>query len=468
MLNDKEKKIKFFDIKIHPLKETESERDFFEKKDSVKPKREFFEKLQKETQEIKQKEKEEIKEEPLEKNKKVEIVKEDDFLEDEIGPVKKEFKFKKYILIAAALAVIGGGIYAVLEIFPRAEITITIKKTLWNFNGNVSASKNSGDIDLANKQIPANFFSEKKNGSFFYSATGKKNIEKKAVGEITIYNAYSSQPQALVANTRFESSDGKIFRIDKKIVIPAAKVENGKVIPASIKTSAVADKAGTEYNIGPAKFTIPGFKGTSKYEGFYAKSEASMAGGFIGEAVYPTNDDINVAKEKSETALKESLNVLISSQMPAEFKVIEGARQFKIIKQEIGQEVDQEGNFSVFIEGEFTVAGFKEADLMELINGLAGKELGENFKPKEYSFEYGAANLDAQSNKLNFPVNYSGTFWQPIDIGQFKNSILGEKEIELKIFVFSLQGVERAKVSLWPFWVKKVPDNIGKVKVELE
>ena len=201
------------------------------------------------------------------------------------------------------MIIIAGGAYAALEILPKAEIKITAKKTAWNFNNSVSASKNSGDIDLANKQIPANFFLEKKNVSLLYPATGKKNVEKKSRGEITIYNAYSSQSQSLVANTRFESPDGKIFRIENKITVPGAKVENGKIIPAGIKMNVVADKVGAEYNIGPAKFTIPGFKGAPKYDGFYARSESQMAGGFVGELVYPTDDEIKTAKEKTESAL---------------------------------------------------------------------------------------------------------------------------------------------------------------------
>jgi len=392
----------------------------------------------------------------------------EDFLKDEISPVKTGIRFGKYIVIAFVLIVVAGGAYAALEILPKAEIKITVKKTPWNFNNSVSASKNSGDIDSANKQIPANFFSEKKNVSLLYSATGKKNVEKKAEGEITIYNAYSSQSQSLVANTRFESPDGKIFRIQEKITVLGAKVENGKITASGVKAKVVADKIGEEYNIGPTKFTIPGFKGTPKYDGFYAKSESQMTGGFVGELAYPTDDEIKIAKEKTEFALEESLTTLISSQIPADFKIIEGARQFNVIKEDVNQEVNQDGNFSVFAEGELTVVGFKEPDLLELMGGLAQKELGESFKAKEYSLEYGAVRPDIQSGKINFSINYGGKFWQPIDIEQFKNSILSKKETELKVFVFSLNGVERATVSLWPFWVKSVPDNIAKVKVEVE
>ncbi|PJA41720.1 hypothetical protein CO177_00870, partial [Candidatus Wolfebacteria bacterium CG_4_9_14_3_um_filter_37_9] len=242
----------------------------------------------------------------------------------------------------------------------------------------------------------------------------------------------------------------------------------GKITASGVKVKVIADKIGAEYNIGPTKFTIPGFKGTPKYDGFYAKSESQMAGGFVGELAYPTDDEIKTAKEKTESALEESLTTLISSQIPADFKIIEGARQFNVIREDVNQEVNQDSNFSVFAEGELTIAGFKEPNLLELMGGLAQKELGESFKAKKYSLEYGVARPDIQSGKINFSINYSGTFWQPIDIEQFKNSILNKKETELKVFVFSLDGVERATVSLWPFWVKRVPDNIAKVEVEVE
>ncbi len=443
--------------------ETKAEKEFLSKWFYKKRKTDIEEEIPAESEE-----KEEIIKKKAEIKPETKPSKKEDFLTEEIGPEKKRIKFGKYAIIALILVFVAGGAYAALEILPKAEIKIAAKKTAWAFNNSVSASKNFGEISAANKQIPANFFSEKKNATLSYPATGKGHIKKKASGEITIYNAYGSQAQGLVANTRFESSDGKIFRIENKITVPGAKIENGKIIPATIKVKVVADKVGAEYNIGPAKFTIPGFKGTSKYDGFYARSESAMTGGFSGNTVYPTDAEIQSAKEKTEAALRDSSNLLISSQIPSDFKVLEGARQFNITKTEVNQEVTQEGNFSVFMEGELTVVGFKESDLFDLMATLAQKELGEGVRAKEYSLEYGAVRPDIQAGKIDFSINYSGTFWQPVDIEQFKNSILGKKETDLKAFVFSLPGVERATVSLWPFWVKSVPDKVEKVSVIVE
>ena len=90
--------------------------------------------------------------------------------------------------------------------------------------------------------------------------------------------------------------------------MPGAKIEEGKVIPSLIKARVAAEKAGDEYNIGPIdKFFIPGFKGSAKYNGFYAKSESNMAGGFVGEEAYPTDEDIKSAKLKIAKSLGRNL-----------------------------------------------------------------------------------------------------------------------------------------------------------------
>ena len=110
----------------------------------------------------------------------------------------------------------------------------------------------------------------------------------KASGIITVFNEYSSDSQRLVASTRFLSSSGKIFRAIEDIYIPGMKTDGDEVIPGSIDAEVMANYLGTEYNISPSDFTIPGFKGTPKYDGFYGKSDTSMSGG-SNEAIEDTD-----------------------------------------------------------------------------------------------------------------------------------------------------------------------------------
>ena len=193
-----------------------------------------------------------------------------------------------------------------------------------------------------------------------------------------------------------------------------------------------------------------------------------MKGGFVGEMAYPTDNDIKNAREKIKIALRENLNIFILSQLSGDFKAIEGSQEFNFLKENIGQDVDKDGNFFASLEGELKIFVFKENDALKLISGLAKQSLGQDFEAKEYKIDYGVGRPDFPNGKMSFTVNYKGTFWQPIDAKAFKNSILKKKESELKIAFFSWQNIEKATISFWPFWVKSVPNDVGKIKTIIE
>lgn len=451
---NQDKKIKMVDIVRH----TDEKRENIIKIEPAK--KEFFIKKAVDS----------VKEEKIKEEKSAEKVEIEYEIEKENIKEKKEWHIKKYLLMLGVLAILGGSVYAAIEILPKVEIKIIGKKSVFELKDWITMSKNIGGIDLVNKQIPAAVFSDKKNLTLSFPADGRKQVERKASGKVLIYNSFSSDSQALIKGTRLESPDGKIFKLDDKVVVPGAKISDGKIIASSIEANVTAENTGEKYNIGPvSRFAIPGFKGTPKYDTFYASSKEAMAGGFVGEVAYPTEENIKSAREKIETALKESLEVLISSQISRDFKVIDGGKKFAVIKENIDKEADQAGNFSVFLEGEYSIFAFKEADLLELIKNLARRSLGQdNFEAKEYKLDYGASIADFQNNKLSFNVDYSGIFWQPINIMDFKKSVLNKQESELKQFVFSLTGVEKATISFWPFWVKKVPNKIERVEAVVE
>jgi hypothetical protein len=119
-----------------------------------------------------------------------------------------------------------------------------------------------------------------------------------------------------VARTRFESPDGKIYRIEKPLLIPGAKEERGTLVPGSIEAEVVAENPGEEYNKELADFTVPGLKGSALFEKFYARSKGVLAGGRRGEE--RVIDRKALALE--EFAQKESMIVdNLRSQMPDGF-----------------------------------------------------------------------------------------------------------------------------------------------------
>jgi len=109
------------------------------------------------------------------------------------------------------------------------------------------------------------------------TATGRETVEEKASGRIIVYNNHSSATQRLIKNTRFESPEGLIFRINESVEIPGmTKSTDGEIVPGVISAEVFADGTGEQYNIDASQFTIPGLKGTDQYEDMYAESTANI------------------------------------------------------------------------------------------------------------------------------------------------------------------------------------------------
>lgn len=386
----------------------------------------------------------------------------------EVGKKKRRIKWRKYVILTFIFIVIAAGIFAALTILPRANIEIVSKKIDWSYIGSIIAYKNYSPEE---KTVAAEFLTLTRNIQLEFPATGKAMVKEKTSGKITIYNAHSSDPQGLVTNTRFLSPDGKIFRLQKSITVPGAKISDGKIIPSSIEAIVTADQPGSEYNIEPVeRFTIPGFQGSPKYNNFYASSKEPMKGGFIGEAKVVANDDITKAKEKLAETLKLSLEQdFILSFTDKDLKILDGAKEFKILKEEIKTKPGAtQDNFQVFGEASLTAIVFKESNLLSLLRDLAQKELGADLAYKNFEISYGLSRADFESKKISFPIEFKAKFIRPISLDQLREQILNKNETELKTIIFSLPGLERAKVSLWPFWVKRVPKNEGSLRVSID
>ena len=359
-------------------------------------------------------------------------------------------------------------LFVALKVLPKVTVTLVMQTKEWSYHDSITTEK-SAALDIAKMTIPNQIFSQKKNVQLRFPATGKRQVEKKASGVVKIFNAYSSDPQPLVEQTRFMAPDGKLFRLSKSIVIPGAKITEGKIVPFGIDALVTADQPGPDYNIGPVKlFTIPGFKGTPKYQAFYAESNTDMAGGFIGQIAYPLPADIQKAKVTIETTLNDALKTSLATQIPKEFKLLDGATRYAVAQQKIDSEADANGTFGIFTEAQITAIGFREADLQNLLVGRAEHDNAGLMEIRSSTLEYGLPRVDFDRGLLAFPVNFKEVLAKKVDVPALQNSLLGKSELELKAQIFALDGLQSAKVSLWPIWVKRVPNSVDKVKIIVE
>ncbi len=379
------------------------------------------------------------------------------------------FRPRTAVIAVVCLLVFGLLPYLALAVFPKAEIVLTMQKEDWSFKNAVVADKSITTIDNSASRIPGQVFTQKTNVSSKFPATGKKNIERKATGTVTLYNAYSSAPQALVTNTRLTTPDGKVFRLTSAVTVPGAKIEDGKIAPSSVTADVIADKPGEGYNIGPVdRFTIPGFSGTPKYEAFYAESKAAFTGGFIGEAKVATDADIKAAKAKASESLESSLRTLLAAQMPSDFTILNDGTVFTLLKQTVTPEAGTDGQFTVLSEGQVSLIAFREKDLLDFLHGRIATEKGSEYEVIGESKEYGVARVDIAAGRVSFALTYNAKLRRALDTSGFLNQIIGKSEDELKTIIAGVPGIAGGTAKLWPFYVRTVTKDTDKVKVEVQ
>ena len=160
---------------------------------------------------------------------------------------------KKIAVFTLTAFLIIAGFWLFLEMFSRLTLKITPHQEFFKAE-TVLKGKKDGFFDF-----PVETISFKITEKDFRPIIGEKEIKTKARGRIVIYNAFSSEDQLLVRRTRFETPDGKIYRISEQIIVPGAEIKDEKIAPSSVEAEIFADQPGEEYNIGLTGFIIPGF-----------------------------------------------------------------------------------------------------------------------------------------------------------------------------------------------------------------
>ncbi len=389
---------------------------------------------------------------------------------DEITKQKKAKKWH-YLIWSGIVASLAIGFYFAFFVLPRAEVTVNLKKAKKEVELSLTVSKDAQTVDAKNYIIPGKALTFERVASKTFPATDYKNVESKASGIIRIYNAYSSAPQVLIATTRFKANkSGKIFRIPKRVVIPGAKIKSGKIEPSYVEVRVYADKPGEEYNIGPDKFSIPGFKGTDKYYGFYAQSFKPMTGGKVGKAKVVSAADIKKAKQTIASELTLLLKKEFEEKIPPEYKKI--SNNFVLEKKILEADVQENAIRDSFtVKADFILKGivFKNKDLEALAQKIfADLEEAQDWDIKTIDYEFSDQGVDSLKNKLTANLKIKYNLVRKIDKEELKNEILGQDSDDVKKILLLKKEVNSAKVVFWPFWVSRIPDDPQKLDLRFE
>jgi len=368
-----------------------------------------------------------------------------------------------FFTIAALVAAAMG--YAISVTQARLRVVIQPKREARQIDAEVSVRVSATNSTIAGERIA---FSTTQTHDV--PASQLRDVRRKAAGTVLLYNNFSSASQKLVAGTRLEAPDGKIFRILSSVTIPGASVTGSKVIsPGTIETVAQADKAGAEYNLDSANFSIPGFLGNPKHDGFYAKAKGKFSGGFAGRVVSASGSDIANASATLDTAARAQLVSDLSAKIPPGFKLIDNGYDISTTLQPLDQPVGLATTLRADMLVEARAIIFRPEDMARALATRAGFTPGQAVLANPEALTYRLTRKSIPNGELTIRVTGTGSFVWQVDTGAIATAISKAGSVPLLNDIFkSYPAIGKADVTFSPRWVRSIPHTPERILVEVK
>jgi hypothetical protein len=302
-------------------------------------------------------------------------------------------------------------------------------------------------------------------------ATGEERKEVKSSGQIVIYNDYDSNDQRLIKNTRFETPEGLIYRIDESVVVPGRVERNGSNVPGSVEVTVYADEPGEKHNIGLKDFTIPGFRSDpGRFEKMYARSQTEMKGGFVGMVKIVQETDALTSRKRIRETLQADLQNKIRSQIPDNFVLFDEGLIFEF--EELPQS-EARGD-SVTINERVKLYGIllKKDSLANALAQRLDPEFSEddidvaNWNDVDFVI-VGKGDFEPERDlELDFEINGNINLMLTFDAEQLKFDLAGKPKKRLRTVLSGYSSIDRAEASVSPPWKRSFPKNTDDIKIE--
>ncbi len=353
--------------------------------------------------------------------------------------------------------------FALLSFFGGATLSYEPRSFLVEFEGETFSANKTGENSLLYSVV-------KLSGDKGVSvpASGEKPVSRKASGTIIVYNDVSSEPQRLIENTRFESTSGKVYRIAQAISIPGKKSSG----PGSLEVTVYADAPGSEYNMDLTDFTLPGLRGTPRYETIYARSRTPMTGGFVGQEKSVSEEDLRGAETHLRSSLTTELLTRAQAEVPEDFVLIPSLSSVQL--EPLPQSPSEEGgNVTVNMRGNLYGVMFKRSELAAFLSlqkapvAVGDPVAFESLEPLTFSM-VGEAPVDLLSaDKIDFSVTGSARLVWKTDEVALQTALAGQSQSELPQILQNFPTVEKAEAHIRPFWKSSFPEESGEIVVKL-
>lgn len=292
----------------------------------------------------------------------------------------------------------------------------------------------------------------------------------RAEGTVTLINRMAS-PQPLVATTRLLAPGNVLFRLKSGVTVPG----NGKIEGVRV----YADQVGSHGNIGPTSFKIPGLSAWLQ-ERVWAESTEPMHGGqgiATSGAVVPAVRTLVTASDVDAVRTKATDAATADAQRRAEALANNGEEVVRIaadtqvtVRGVVGEARDRvSADATVRLTAILIPKGVADARARAALETVAQSSGRTLLRMRPDALRTRLIAQDPALARATIAVHAEGD--ASIRGGSFAfepRRISGFTGEEVRTYLRSLPGVQDVEVQLKPFWVKRVPSNVGSVEVEVK
>ena len=340
----------------------------------------------------------------------------------------------------------------------RAVVTIRATRQPVTVNATVDVARVPGQGQLPGRVVQGVF---EKIQEFTVSSSVGRSENSIATGKVRITNDYS-KAQPLIKTTRLLTADGRLYRINDSVNVPAG---------GTVDVEAYADERGAQFEFTQkTKFTIPGLA-VSLQKMIYAESVSPFAGGTQSVKILAQEDLDKAQKELEVSVLDQAKKTLFAEVADSAFtqtvylvKTLETKSSVKP-----GEEAER---FLMSLKLDVTGVFYPREDMEELVKSRLSERIPEgrditSYDPAKTVFSVERVDVKNESASIGLTAEVQTKLGDKSpDLP--KDLILGLSidEAEQKLEV--VEGIESASIIVKPSWVRRLPTLKDHVTFEVE
>jgi len=386
-------------------------------------------------------------------------------------PDFSRFRKKLFFGIALIPFIIAFFVWAIW-FAPSAKVIITAKTSQVDISkalklgGTVATDVTKNIVQTINKQM-------KKGVGVDFTATGKKDLGKKALGVITIRNCDYSEGFTLPVGTEFTNTDSQMYVSTVSVSVPgftgsssACTLEGSESGKATVEAQASA--SGETYNNAGVAYTISTIPSIAKVDAI----GTAMTGGTTRMATVVAPEDIQKAGQALVDLSTDSLKQQLIKQFANGESVITDSfavsRAAAVSTPAVGEEAI-DGKAQLTSATTFSITAIAKSELELFLKDTLNKQIGASKTQRIYDDGIDKISLSGylkNDTTSTININTTGQIGPNIDPASIKEQVKNMRYGDIQTLLGSIQGVSNVDVKFSYFWVNTVPNDSSKIDVE--